>query len=131
MNNTLTDCENGYIEIRCVFDSEFITEISSISLKRVDANVSEDKDLATFSDGFVLMDPELANRHGVIDTSVINNVSLPYLSIKIMGSKVNPLKDKGPYQCILRGFDTKGGFIIEKSILRMLNTGNSNIIFYV
>ena len=133
MNNTLTDCDKGYIEIRCVVNSEFVSEIASISKHWIETNDSKKgKTLAEVSKGFLIRDLELSNRPGVINNSFIKNVNLSYLSIKIMGSVVNSLKDEWPYQCMLRGFDTNGGFIREKSMPRMLNiTGNSNIMLYV
>ena len=130
MNNTHTDCDKGFIEIRCVVNGEFVTEISSISLNRIDANGSKKgKSLAEVSGNSLIRNLELSNRPGVIDTSFIKNVSFSYLSIKIMGSVVNSLKDKGPYQCILKRYDKTSGLIIEKSMPRMLNiTGNGKVI---
>ena len=129
MNNTLTDCDKGYIELRCVVNGEFVTDISSISLNRKDANDSkEDKLLAQVSKDSLFLDSEFFKRPGV-NLTPIKNVNLSYLSVKIMGSVVNSLKDKWPYQCNVRGFDTNGGFFTKKSMPRMLNiTGNSNIV---
>lgn len=41
MDNTLTDCDKGYIDIRCVVNGESDTEITSILLNRIDANDSK------------------------------------------------------------------------------------------
>ena len=132
MDNTLTDCDKGYIDVRCVVNGESDTEITSILLNRIDANDSKKgKVLAEVSKDVLIKDLELSNRAGEIETSYFKNVSFSYLSIKIMGSVVNSLKDKWPYQCNVRGFDTNAGFFTKKSMPRMLNiTGNSNIMLY-
>ena len=133
LSNTLTDCDTGYIEIRCIIDSALVKEIISVSLKRYDVEVAfdlnESKLLATLSkDNNVLVDTEIANRSGVAVNSSISDDGLSYLSIRIIGSVVKPLMDKGPYQCFLMGFNTKYGLIIEDSALEMLNiTGNIKI----
>ena len=137
LSNTLTDCENGYIEIRCIIDSALVKEIISVSLRRFDGEdasvLNESKLLATLSKvNNVLVDTEIANRSEVAVNSSISDGGLSYLSITIMGSVVKPLKDKGPYQCYLMGFNTKYGLIIENSTLEMLNiTGNITITLCV
>ena len=47
MDNTLTDCDKGYIEIRCVVNGESDTEITSILLNRIDANDSKEGKVLT------------------------------------------------------------------------------------
>lgn len=124
--NTVKDCDNGYIKIWCVVNSEMVAEIISISLKRFDKNVA-----FVWFDGD-LEDTEFSNRTGVDVSSLIRDVGVSYLSIRIMSSAIKPLKDKGPYRCFLQGFDTNGGFIRVHSTLEMLNiTGNTKIIRYV
>nr|XP_022299243.1 uncharacterized protein LOC111108045 isoform X2 [Crassostrea virginica] len=117
-NNTLTDCENGYIEIRCIIESALVKEIISVSLKRYNKSVLKgSRELAEFSkEGDILKDTELANRPGV---------SLSYLSIRIMGSEVKPLKDEGPYQCFLTAFDSNNGYMKANSTLKMLNISDN------
>nr|XP_022296512.1 uncharacterized protein LOC111106220 [Crassostrea virginica] len=95
MNNTLTDCDNGYIEIRCDVDGELLSEIYGISLKRYDG------DVATLSEDDVIKGKVLANRSGVTVNSLLSDGGLSYLSIRIVSPWVNVLKDKGPYQCLL------------------------------
>ena len=119
ITNSLKNCDNGYIDIRCVVKSELVAEIISISLKR------QDKDFVSVSDHGVWEDTELINRSGVAVSSFIRDLSLSYLSIRIMSSVVKPLKDKGPYQCVLFRIDTNGGLIKEHSTLENLNiSGN-------
>ena len=122
MNNTLTNCDTGYVEIRCAVDDKLIAEIFSISLIRheeIVALVSSDGELKV---------TELTNRSGVSVQSLISNNSLSYLSIKIKGSVVEPTKDEGPYKCIVNGLDASQGFISKSTSLEMLNiTGISKI----
>ena len=59
----------------------------------------------------------LSYRSEVSVNSLISDVGLSYLSIRIMGSVVKPLKDKGPYQSCLEHFDVHKGLIIERSTL--------------
>ena len=96
ISNTIEDCDKGYIEIRCVVNGQSITEVF-ILLTRLDERV------AYVSEDVVLVDTELANRSGVVVSSLIRDVGTSYLSIRIMGSVVKPQKDKGPYQCLLYG----------------------------
>nr|XP_022296465.1 uncharacterized protein LOC111106195 [Crassostrea virginica] len=126
LNNTLTDCENGYIEIRCIIDSTLVKEIISVSLRRFDGEdvsvLNDSKVLARLSKGNnVFVDTEIANRSGVGVISSISDSGLSNLSIRIMGSVVKPMKDSGLYQCCLMGFTTKYALIIENSTLEMLN----------
>lgn len=126
ITNKFKDCDEGYIEIRCVVKGELVADIFSISLKRLD------KEVAYVSYDIALEDTELANRSGVLVSSLIRDDGLSYLSIRIMGSVVKPLKDKGPYQCLLIGIDKKFGSLIERSTLEMLNiTGNTKILCYM
>ena len=137
LSNTLTDCDNGYIEIRCIIDSALVKEIVSVSLRRFDGEdasvLNESKLLATLSKvNNVLVNTDIANRSGVAVNSSISDGGLSYLSIRIMGSVVKPLKDSGMYQCCLMGFTTKYGLIIENSTLEMLHiTGNIPITLCV
>ena len=94
--NTLKeDCENGYIEFRCVVTRtwRWVEELLSISLfnKRFEK-------LASVSKDGVLKDTELANRSGVAINSSISDVG-KYLIIRIMASEIKPKKDKGLYCC--------------------------------
>ena len=129
--NAIANCDNGYIEIRCVVNSELVAEIIEIWLKRRDVNIlSVSKDVAFEGNVLdyvsTLEDTEIANRSGVVVSSLIRDVGVSYLSIRIMGSMLKPQKDKGPYQCELLGFDTNYGFIREDSRMDMLNiTGNT------
>ena len=119
--NTIKDCDNGYIEIRCVVKGDLVAEISRISLKRLD------EDILIFEDGELLENTELSNRSGVSVKSLNRDVGLSYLSIRIRSSEVNPKKDKGPYRCVSEGIDGNGGFFMERSTLEMLNiTGTCN-----
>ena len=115
ISNTIKDCDKGYMEIRCVVDGQSIREVISIRLTRLDERV------AYVSRDVVLEDAELANRSGVLVSALIRDVGISYLNIRIMGSMVNPLKDKGPYQCRLYGFNLNNGLIEEISTLGMLN----------
>ena len=115
ISNTIKDCDKGYTRIRCVVDGQFIRKVISIWLTRPDERV------AYVSRDVVLEDTELANRSGVVVSSLIRDVGTSYLSIRIMGSVVKPLKDKGPYQCRLLGLDLNNGIIEEISTLGMLN----------
>ena len=120
INNTLTDCDNGYIEIRCDVDGELLSEIYGISLKRYDG------DVATLSKDGVIEGKVLANRSGVTVNSLFNNGGLSYLSIKIVSSAVNALN--GPYQCLLFGSGRNNDLTNESTKLKMLNiTGNTKI----
>ena len=94
ISNTIKDCDKGYTEIRCVVDGQSIREVFRIVLTRLDERV------AYVSEDVVLVDTELANRSGVAVSSLIRDVGTSYLSIRIMGSVVKPLKDKGAYQCL-------------------------------
>ena len=119
MNNTLTDCDKGYIDVRCTLDGYQTGKEFKISLIR------SEKIIASASDGGVLYGIELTNRSGVTVKSSISNVSLSYLSIRIMSSVVKPTIDEGCYQCVVEGKDEKNGFIVNKTSLEMLNiTGN-------
>ena len=115
ISNNIKDCDKGYIEIRCVVDGQSITEVIRILLARLDERV------AYVLEDVVLVDAELANRSGVVVSSFIRDVGLSYLSIRIMGSVVQLLKDKGPYYCLSDGLDSNNGFITEISTLEMLN----------
>ena len=84
MNNTLTNCDTGYVEIRCAVDDNLKAEIFSISLIR------HGEIAALVSSGGKLKVSELTNRSGVSVQSLISNISLSYLSIKIKGSVVDP-----------------------------------------
>ena len=129
--NPITNCDNGYIEIRCVINGELVAEIIEIELKRRDVYiVSVSRDVAFEGNVLdyvsTLEDTEIANRSGVVVSSLIRDVGVSYLSIRIMGSMLKPQKDKGPYQCELLGFDSNYGFIREDSRMEMLNiTGNT------
>ena len=126
ITNTLNDCDNGYIEIRCVVKGGLLAEIRAISLTALQRDVAYVR-----SDG-VLWCKDLANRSGVLVSSLIRDVGLSFLSIRIMGSMVKPKKDKGPYQCVLNILDANYGFITEKSRLEMLNiTGNTQVALYL
>ena len=128
ITNTLNDCDNGYIEIRCVIKSDLVAEIYRLFLQRLDENV------VIVRDGGVLEKTELSNRSGVSVKSLIRDVGLSYLSIRIRSSMVNPQKDEGPYQCVSVGFDINGGIFNERSTLEMLNitgTCNTTIIHFV
>ena len=114
ISNTIRDCDKGYMEISCIVDGQSIKEVF-ILLKRLDERV------AYVSEDVVLVDTELANRSGVVVSSLIRDVGTSYLSIRIMGSVVKPLKYKGPYQCLLEGIDRKFGLIVERSTLELLN----------
>ena len=122
ITNALHDCDNGYIEIRCVVNGGLLAEIREISLRALERNVA-----------YFRSDGELgykggANRSGVLVSSLIRDAGLSFLSIRIMGSMVKPQKDKGPYQCVLNSLDANYGFITEKSRLEMLNiTGNTKV----
>ena len=125
ITNALHDCDNGYIEIRCVVNGGLQAEIREISLKRLD------RQIAYFRFDGILGCTELANRSGVSVNFTISDVGISYLSIRIMGSMVKPQKDKGPYQCVFNSFDAYG-FIIKKSRLEMLNiTGNTKMALYL
>ena len=134
ITNTLKDCDNGYIEIRCVVKSDLVheAEMIRISLKRLDEYI------VFVGDGMrsVWKNTELSNRSGVDVESFIRDVGLSYLSIRIRSSVVNPQKDEGSYHCVSEGFDRFGGFFIERSTLEMLNitgtcTCNTTIIHFV
>lgn len=128
ITNTLQDCDNGYIEIRCVVKTDLVAEIVRLFLQRLDENV------VIVKNGGVLKKTELFNRSGVSVKSLIRDVGLSYLSIRIRSSVVNPKKDKGPYQCVSAGIDRFGGYIMERSTLEMLNitgTCNTTIIHFV
>ena len=130
ITNTIKDCDNGYIEIRCIVKGDLVAEIISISLK------THDKDFVSVSDHDVWEDTdlELINRSGVSVMSLIRDVGLSYLSIRIISSVVYSQMDKGPYQCVLVGFDRNGGLFIERSTLEKLNitgTCNFTIIHFV
>ena len=119
MTNTLTDCDKGYIDVRCAFNSNQLGENIKISLIRSKEIVS-----CALYDG-VICGSELTNRPGVIVNSSISNVSLSYLSIRIMSSVVKPAIDEGLYQCAVDGFDRNNGIISYNTSLKMLNiTGN-------
>ena len=126
ITNTIKDCDNGSIEIRCVFKGELNSDFAIISLRRLEA------DVVSVSEDVVFEDSELANRSGVAVNSFIRDVGTSYLSIRIMSSVVKPLKDKGPYQCVLHDIDTSDQLIVKRSTLEMLNiTGNTTTIFHV
>ncbi|XP_078322080.1 uncharacterized protein LOC111111067 [Crassostrea virginica] len=98
ITNTLKgDCENGYIEFRCVVEHSrsWVVEVFSISLiKNYVENV-----VSVSKDG--VLDDTLANRSGVAINSSFrqSNVGISYLIIRIMASEVKPEKDKGLYGC--------------------------------
>lgn len=124
INNRLTSCDTGYIEIRCDVDDNLMAEIFSISLIRYE------KSVALVSSNGELKVTELTNRPGVSIQSLISNNSLSYLRIKIKGSVVEPTKDEGPYKCIVNGLDANWGLISENTSPKMLNiTGNLKITF--
>ena len=126
--NTIKNCENGYIEIRCVVKGDLLTKIIRISLKRLD------EDIVIVEDLELLENTELSNRSGVSVKSFIRDVGLSYLSIRIRSSVVNSQKDEGPYQCVFVGFDRNNGFYIESSRVKKVNitgTCNTTIIHFV
>ena len=125
ISNTIKDCDKGYIEIRCVVNGQSITDVM-ILLARLNESV------AYVSEDVVLVDTDLADRSGVVVSSLIRYVGSSYLSIRINGSVVKQLKDKGPYRCYFNGFDSDGGLISEFSTFEMLNrTGNLKFTFSV
>ena len=127
ITNTLKDCDNGYIEIRCVVKGDLVAEIS-IFLTRLD------EEIVYVERGGVWENTELSNRSGVAVKSLIRDVGFSYLSIRIISAVVNPQKDEGPYQCVSEGFDRKGGIFIAKSTWEMLNitgTCNTTIIHFL
>ena len=128
MTNRLTDCDKGYIDIRCDVVGESFKEMS-MSLQRLDRGV---KSVVVQVKGDVVITiSEPANQTGVlVNFSISDNIS--YLSIRIMSSMVKPLQDKGPYQCFLTGLDTSYAAITEKSSLKTLNyTGNIGILIFI
>ena len=93
-----------------------------------------DEDIVSVSDHGVWEDTELINRSGISVRSLIRDVGLSYLSIRIRSSVVNSQKDEGPYHCVLFGLDRNGGIYIEESTLEMLNitgTCKTTIIHFV
>ena len=119
MNNTLTDCDKGYLDVRCTVDGYQTGKIIKISLLR------SKKTLASALDDGVFRGTELTNRPGVTVNSSIRNVSLSHLSIRIMSSVVKPTIDEGWYQCVVDYYVAINGFTSEKTSLKMLNiTGN-------
>ena len=126
MYNTVTNCDTGYIEIRCMVHRDLLPVIYKIKLIRHAEIVA----LVSF-DGESKEDTkvtDLTNRSGVSVQSLVSNISLSYLSFKIKGSEVEPTKDEGPYKCLVEGLDAKGGFIEENTSPKMLNiTGNLKI----
>ena len=122
INNTLADCNKGYIDVSCAVDSNQTGEIFKISLLRSKEIV------ASVLNGGLLYGTELTNRSGVTVKSSISNVSLSYLSISIMSSVVKPTIDQGSYQCVLESVDRNNGLISENTSPEMLNiTGNTKI----
>ena len=122
MNNTLTNCDTGCVEIRCAVDDKLVAEIFSISLIR------HEEIAAIVSGGGELKFTELTNRSGVSVQSLFSNNSLSYLNIKMKGSVVDPTKDEGPYKCIVNGLDANGGYFSKSTSLETLNiTGISKI----
>ena len=119
MNNTLTDCDKGYLDIRCTVDGYRTGKDFKISLLRSKVTV------ASALDDSVFRGTVLTNRPGVTVNSSISNVSLSYLSIRIKSSEVKPTIDEGWYQCVVDGYDGKNGLISKNTSLKMLNiTGN-------
>ena len=120
INNSLTDCGKGYFAVRCAVNSNQLGKNIKISLIR-------SKEIVAFGlDDGVVYCTELTNRSGVTVKSCICNVSLSYLSIRIMSSVVKPTIDEGSYQCAVDYYDGKNGFISENTSLEMLNV-TSNI----
>ena len=118
IKNTLTDCDRGYLDVRCTVDGYLTGKDFKISLVR-----SKEIVASALDDG-VLYSTELTNRSGVTVKSSISNFSLSYLSIRIMRSVIKPAIDEGWYQCVVDGLGKKG-FFAEKTSLEMLNiTGN-------
>nr|XP_022305472.1 uncharacterized protein LOC111112324 [Crassostrea virginica] len=116
--NTLKeDCENGYIEFRCVVTMtwRWVEELLSISLLK---NSIENR-VSVSRDG-VLKDTELAYRSGVAINSSISDVD-KYLIIRIMASEIKPKKDKGLYCCGATVNITNQGLKIFITPWRMLN----------
>ena len=101
ITNTLDDCDNGYIEIRCVANGGLlhVAELRVISLRTLE------RDVAYFRSDGVSGRKELAKRSGVLVSSLIRDAGLSFLSIRVKGSMVIPQKDKGPYQCVFNSFD--------------------------
>ena len=126
MYNTVTICDTGYIEIRCnvhrdllpvIYKIELIRHAEIVALVSFDGKSKEDTKGTQFT-----------NRSGVSVQSLVSNISLSYLSIKIKGSEVDSTKDEGPYKCLVEGEDANGGLIEENTSSKMLNiTGNLKI----
>ena len=121
IKNTLTDCDKGYLDVRCTVDGYQTGKKFKISLMR-----SREIVASALDDG-VLYGTELANRSGVTVKSYGSNVSLSYLSIRIMRSVVKPAIDEGWYQCVVDGLG-KNGFFAEKTSLEMLNIAGDIIM---
>ena len=115
ITNTLKDCDNGYMVIRCVFKGDLVAEIIRFSLTK------HDEEFVFVGRGGVWENTELSNRSGVAVKSLIRDVGFSYLSIRIRSSVVNPKKDKGPYQCVSEGLDRFGGYFKKGTTLEMLN----------
>lgn len=126
MYNTVTNCDTGYIEIRCNVHRDLLPVIYKIKLIRhaeIVALVSYDgksKEDTKFT--------QSTNRSGVSVQSLVSNISLSYLSFKINCSEVDSTKDKGPYKCLVEGLDANGGITEANTSPKMLNiTGNLKI----
>lgn len=133
INNTVADCDKGYIELCCAVNGELLSKIYTIQLKRFDGDdafvVIEYDGLVENPKNVALVDTELANRSGVAVNSLINDTGLSYISIRIKSSVVNDQKDNGPYQCFLLGVDKENAATRNNSTLEMLNiTEHSNIL---
>ena len=109
INNTLTDCDKGYIAVRCAVNRNQLEKNIKISLIR-------SKEIVAFGlDDGVVYSTELTNRSGVTVKSSISNVSLSYLSIRIMSSEVKPTIDEGWYQCVVDGYDGKKRILLGEN----------------
>ena len=79
INNTLTDCDTGYLDVHCTVDGYMYQTRKEFQISLLRSNVT----VASALDGGVVCCTELSNRSGVTVKSSISNVSLSYLSIRI------------------------------------------------
>ena len=116
------------IEIRCMVKCDNLQK-TTIRIQLIRSN---DSIVSISTRGKILwQDLELENRSEAKFKGTCSDNDFTDLNIKIPSSKVNPLKDTGPYMCRVSALASDGGRVTNDSNIVMLNvTGNQALFLF-
>lgn len=115
------------IEISCMVNCTNL-RVTTIRIQLMRSNDS----IVSLSTGnktkIVWQDLELEKRSEAKSNATCSDNDITDLNIKIPSSRVNPMKDTGPYMCKLSALVSDGGRLTNDSKIVMLNvTGNQGL----